>query len=487
MADEVINNQMSAAAPDSQPPVFEEVPYHDPQTFEGIMRALDNEVLGFDDVERAFWFRTFWLLHVGKHAGCREQYPEQYKKYMHAATVAAFVSFNRISEDEQIEMVRGHLLTMFEIPSYSFRRKIEIRLLTFPLLPDRDILRNKLKEAMMANIEVMGVNPQDAAKRLTVSGMIKKYIASKSQAAPGDELSRQRFLNQDSELSVFPPEVREKSRVIIELFDWLSLSSASEEGFEEHFSIVQDGRRMIIRNGRVEDLVDEETKKTVEAMIHAGAKAGLWNEEEMYRQPPLLEPDEIDKVLEEERDFTTTPPWERGRVLERDLEKSRRAAENLKKLEKEYQKWLKSATVARYCHPLSSSADAFEVLYEGINKRDADLVIPAFISMASSGRMHQQFNSQDRYHVYWGKRVQEYRKEMFDAFEVSPGGVLFTAPFIRHILTERLKIEERDALMVGVMLSNLARTTGEEEYATMAYGDLNEGIFKWNDEIVMFG
>ena len=70
--------------------------------------------------------------------------------------------------------------------------------------------------------------------------------------------------------------------------------------------------------------------------------------------------------------------------------------------------------------------------------------------------------------------------DMEVAFALDPSGQPFFVPFLRHILAERMKLPAEDALMVGVMLSNFARNAGEEEYAHMAYGDLQAGTFRWN-------
>ncbi|PIW95619.1 hypothetical protein COZ84_02475, partial [Candidatus Kuenenbacteria bacterium CG_4_8_14_3_um_filter_39_15] len=65
-------------------------------------------------------------------------------------------------------------------------------------------------------------------------------------------------------------------------------------------------------------------------------------------------------------------------------------------------------------------------------------------------------------------------------FENDPAGAKFLAMFFKYILEQRLKLSAEQAVMMGVIVSNLARRAGELEYQEMAYGDMETQKFRWN-------
>jgi hypothetical protein len=82
--------------------------------------------------------------------------------------------------------------------------------------------------------------------------------------------------------------------------------------------------------------------------------------------------------------------------------------------------------------------------------------------------------------AYWRKHLPPALKEKEEEFEKDPAAPQFLAGFLRHILEERLKMNEEDAKLVILTMSNECRKAGEEEYAHLAYGDLATGEFRWN-------
>ncbi|MEW6610185.1 MAG: hypothetical protein AB1352_00950 [Patescibacteria group bacterium] len=51
---------------------------------------------------------------------------------------------------------------------------------------------------------------------------------------------------------------------------------------------------------------------------------------------------------------------------------------------------------------------------------------------------------------------------------------------LRYIPIDRLKLTEESAKLAVLTLSNECRKAGDEEYAHLAYGDLETGEFRWN-------
>ncbi len=139
-------------------------------------------------------------------------------------------------------------------------------------------------------------------------------------------------------------------------------------------------------------------------------------------------------------------------------------------------------------------------LYDAINSGNRVEFVARMAAIAEMGKIRESFHNDPRYSSFWQKHLERHWEELKEiisrityhvsrentleeaqiAFIKDPAAAKQTALFIREVLVKKMNMPEEEAAMIGVYLSNLARAAGESEYATMAYGDLQDGKFKWN-------
>ena len=122
------------------------------------------------------------------------------------------------------------------------------------------------------------------------------------------------------------------------------------------------------------------------------------------------------------------------------------------------------------------------------------------LALAENGQIRQAFGGDERFVKFWGNYLEksltpssltqsvgagEFKRssESFERvreFKNDPAGAKFLAMFFKYILEQRLQLPAEQAVMMGMVVSNLARRAGELEYQKMVYGDMESQKFLWN-------
>ena len=117
--------------------------------------------------------------------------------------------------------------------------------------------------------------------------------------------------------------------------------------------------------------------------------------------------------------------------------------------------------------------------YHAVNEGSKEAALAALLVMAEKGKLKETFGDDERFIKFWGGYLEKNNLDVAH-FKNDPANGKDVAMFFKYILVSRLKMSQDEAVMIGMVISNLARRAGELEYQEMAYGDLEQNRFFWN-------
>jgi hypothetical protein len=235
-----------------------------------------------------------------------------------------WVAFPYLKSQEVIKLFEENLATAFNIERYPLENFLEALFLTIPLLEDRDIYKQKLREAMLKN------NQEITSQELLIDGKLKRPTIGEwlneynkfVGLGKADKLKQVEFFNKNQNFQKLSPEEKEKIKRLIDLYERLKISSLEDEGTEEvTFAFKTEDRIDIYERGRLIESIKLEKPKIV-------STESLPEEETLSSSikevSEVEEFKEIEKEVESLKSEIPTPPVESftyNQIIQNTIEK----------------------------------------------------------------------------------------------------------------------------------------------------------------------
>lgn len=147
------------------------------------------------------------------------------------------------------------------------------------------------------------------------------------------------------------------------------------------------------------------------------------------------------------------------------------------------------------------SKATIETMYDAINAGDPVTTIAVLAAITEQKKLRETFEHNERYATFWGKHIESHwqsiqqavtedsldqttapadKGAMLGEFKLDPAAPRYLALFLHEVLVEKMKLGAQDAVLLGIYIGNIARGAGDDEYAGIAYGELESGTFEWN-------
>ncbi len=344
---------------------------------------------------------------------------------------------------------------------YNLLNKIRSKLMLVPLV-ERDAYKAKLLKALEENEEKLTEMSIDKDGE-QIEGTIKNWLADfryyLAEHKTDEKLAQIEYLYKAENVLKLNSVEREKVRRLITLYNCLRKSSLTLDGMEDVGLVEKDGETFLLDDGKLIKLSDQ-------------AAAGF-----KFAQVKPLEQSE-DKAtgsisLDKKEDKVQSVPL--GKNV------------SLTTLMQIYERFLKSSLMKKIDQLMdelwAKYKDDFKALrgyfYHAVNQRQIEKALAALLIIAKLGKVRQVFGEDERFVKFWSKYLAMKNLDV-EHFKNDPAKAEFLAMFFKYILEERLNLPAQQAVLVGMLISNLCRQAGELEYQFMVYGDVQSGEFKWN-------
>ncbi|NCF75084.1 MAG: hypothetical protein GWO87_01175 [Xanthomonadaceae bacterium] len=166
---------------------------------------------------------------------------KDYKKWL---IKAKFIALPLLKKAEIIDLLKENFLMIFFIENYDIIEKLESRMINFIVFSERDELKKDLRKVLLDNQEILTEKKLligDDILPATVGNWLKDYISNIGNE-PADKVKQAQYLTSSDNIKKIEKQEKEKVKTLIELYEYLKLSSETPLGHEESYPMEIDGK-----------------------------------------------------------------------------------------------------------------------------------------------------------------------------------------------------------------------------------------------------
>ncbi len=382
-----------------------------------------------------------------------------------------------ISDDEVIAAFKSNIVDSFNFQNegYDILEKIKDKLLTMPLAV-RDSYKARLIKALEENQENLTSTQLDRRGERT-TGTVENWLTDfrryMNERQLDQKLIKAEYLIKSANASRLTSDEKFYLEKLIDLYNQLQISSLTIEGLEGPEVVDYKGRTYLVDRGKMTALAKQSRDKTTQL---SQAKRG-GQQEGLERTQP------VGQKLGHHRAVGSGSAHGVTQGKSSALDDKGNKSEDLKNIYSQFlQTELMSKVEQRYNQLQGKLKNNVKEIrnsfYHAVNNNQVDDALVSLIVAAESAKLHQVFAEDERFIKFWKSYLSRHNLASQD-FEKNPGDAKHIAGFIKYVLEERLSFPQKTAVLFGVLLSNLARQSGEVKYQQIAYGDLASGKFRW--------
>lgn len=241
------------------------------------MAVLDQQLMG--ELEKAIETNDSHLALqlLERVRGLMSQVPEndisagQAFDEVEATCMAVAMKF--LAKQSLVDLFERRLYYVLALPeSVDLIENLKARLVDEPFVEDRNALRQKLKASIERCADTIGkenISLGSQSVKPTVSNWVKLYVAEVGNTTA--TVKRARFLAQNADVKKLSLVDNTALQRLIKLYEYLKLRSDQAEGFEEEVAIQDaDGNTVVLNDGKVTPLYNQNTLKTFKEMARDG-------------------------------------------------------------------------------------------------------------------------------------------------------------------------------------------------------------------------
>jgi len=366
--------------------------------------------------------------------------PDDQLEYQNVLVRAKFIALPLLREADIIDLLQSSFALAFELPNYDIWAKLKNKLISMPVFEERDVLRKKIREALLANDQVL-TKENLVLDGKSVKGTVKNWLTDYHRTAGGageiSALQLSQYLINSPNTKNLSAESRSSLDYLLRFYEKLKISSAELQGVEEQIIFNVEGELDIFKEG-ITERVGREEKETLKQLEGIEATS------------------EIKDGLEARYEGSE---------------------EEIKKMEGEKNKIIKTSG--------------------GDFKKLSDLLFK--ITGVAPGKVSNKFQAEAVLKILaeWGKLEElleerrfsealiDYLKENkriaeLESFKLNPRAAEHVSAFLQYLLKERLGMSEDESGRIGMQLFNILVKSGKaDKYRGLVYFDLETREFKW--------
>ncbi|OGG87128.1 hypothetical protein A3B87_00325 [Candidatus Kuenenbacteria bacterium RIFCSPHIGHO2_02_FULL_39_13] len=411
-------------------------------------------------------------------------------KYHICLAYVGWLSFALRKQDEMEDLISNYLL--FGVQSdIDVVEKVRERLFFYANdvgnLNERQLMINSLKE----NEESLGraqikVDREGEEQVSRIKNWILDYDRFINKPGEKGDVEKVTYVNQNLNARQLKHDDRNLLLKILKIYDFLRFVPVIPGAYQEQFSTE---RRL---EGIVEKILPREKARVVPPIelkipIEADSSGSI-------RAPQRSAPVYVPKGTSAGKE----PAVERPAVAESSTQILQEKYRGFLGRDLMKNVWLKEEQLkVEIGKDLKALRNNF---YHAVNNGQKEEAVTTLLALAENGQIRQAFGGDERFVKFWGNYLEksltpssltqsvgagEFKRssESFERvreFKNDPAGAKFLAMFFKYILEQRLQLPAEQAVMMGMVVSNLARRAGELEYQKMVYGDMESQKFLWN-------
>lgn len=384
-----------------------------------------------------------------------------------------FVAMPLLRDNEVVDLLKEHFTEGVKL-GIDMADQFKWKCMGLATFEDRDNLQRHVYDAMQLNESPLVEKSLISSKTGTKLHKVKEFLQDYVKALGVDRvdgIQREQFLVHAYNIEHLEED---QKRAIKELFDlWEFLKIPAEEwAAQEEEVIVEDetGKTYLVRGNIIEGATaSSELRQYISKILGNGESSSFDNQ----KMKSVSRAVALETLQKRWADFTSSE-------LFREIEKKRRA---------------QGAAVGSNFE--SAKEKVKMAMYDAINAGNAVDFIAWIAKIAESGTLRKTFHTDQRFSAFWQKHLERHWEDLKPKiiktlkrectleeaqieFIKDPAAPAHVILFLSEVLTKKMKLSEEESAMVGVYVSNIARAVGEGEYAAFAYGDVKDGMFKWN-------
>ncbi|MBI3963518.1 MAG: hypothetical protein HY341_00815, partial [Candidatus Kerfeldbacteria bacterium] len=212
-------------------------------------------------------------------------------EYGRARAIAQGAAFPALTDQEVIGIAEKELAVLLWNQDFVPIDAIEAKLITILLHEERDVLRGKLRDALLRNQERLTPAPIYVG-RGTVPGTIGNWVQDYNERLGTelvDTLVQTQYFTGSENTKTLTADEQAAVKRLLTFYEYLKRSSQTPEGLEESPSFIVAGQKKILSKGRVTTLDENEAKRIENAIAFLGqahAPAGSPAAPAPLRTPP---------------------------------------------------------------------------------------------------------------------------------------------------------------------------------------------------------
>lgn len=364
-------------------------------------------------------------------------------KYEDLIVRAKFIALIQLTEGEIIDLIQNNFVLVFDFFLYDIWEKLKGKLIAMPVPEDRDVLKGKIKEALLLNEQIL-TNESLILDGKKVKGTVKNWLIDYNREMGGEKVSALKlseYLLTSPNTKTLSEESRKKLEYLLKFYEKLKISSLDFEGIEEPMVFRTNGDLEVFQEGRIEKI-----SKDVEIM------------KIMKRLEDLEKMEEIKREMAEVRKKYELPSEEQKAIEEEEKDVLKNFGTNFKKL----------------------ADELFKTAISGkkLNKNRAVVILKI---LAENGNLEDLLEEKKFNEVMISYFRERGKALELEGFKVNPRAPEYISIFLQHILKDKLGMSEDESGRIGMQLFNLLKKSGKDDkYKGLVYFDLEKKEFRWS-------
>ena len=406
------------------------------EVFAALKDEIEDTILA-DDGQRAFFLARGlnYLFQEEPNINLENKNAAKFKEYQIFLDKLNFVAIMRLPEEEVIDLLKSKIKIGLALDGLNLVEKIKGTLIGIPDFSRRDDWRAMLREVLSANQEKIGSANIDIGGTMglpIVANWLKKFD-KKLGVSLVEDLVLNQFLSSDPDILKLREADEKAVRKLLEIHQYLKLSSQTPEGLEDPVIFNFDGKRQKLAGGQFEDV---KLEGRTQALV-----------------------DEIFKVYDAKEGITAA---ETPAAVTSDLNLNQALA-------------LASQI---FTATKGDSQAVFNDLDSSLNNSDNDRVLGNLILIAQLRILDDLLADERFMSLARDDLKKDGQGDKVDELRLSPGAPHFVARFLKVVLQDKLGLSAADSLDFGRRIARILAMEGEK-YSNIV-NQTQDGEWRWN-------
>lgn len=167
---------------------------------------------------------------------------------------AKFLALPLLDPGVIVDLLKNNFKRSFSLEEYDLIRNLKSRMINFTTIDERDELKKNLRRTLEINDEKLTdtkIMSGGNVIRPSVKNWIKDYVSHVGND-PADKVRQVQYLTVSDNIKKLNEQDRGRVKILIEVYEYLKLSSKTPLGHEESYQVEIDGELYHFNEGKLE-------------------------------------------------------------------------------------------------------------------------------------------------------------------------------------------------------------------------------------------